>query len=124
MSVLLLCQKSFQSLVTKEKKLKQNKVINRKGKMVQFKLSDKIKKDVWLSCQKHGTKKRRETELQTFIFQVKMYNDKTLSYQTTLILEQLLSIVIVTINYLAKFDTILRNTIPLYQQLYFQSYCI
>lgn len=66
----------------------------------------------------------RETELQTFIFQVKMYNDKTLSYQTTLILEQLLSIVIVTINYLAKFDTILRNTIPLYQQLYFQSYCI
>ena len=65
-----------------------------------------------------------ETELQTFIFQVKMYNDKTLSYQTTLILEQLLSIVIVTINYLAKFDTILRNTIPLYQQLYFQSYCI
>ena len=65
----------------------------------------------------------RETELQTFIFQVKMYNDKTLSYQTTLILEQLLSIVIVTINYLAKFDTILRNTIPLYQQLYFQSYC-
>lgn len=66
----------------------------------------------------------RETELQTFIFQVKMYNDKTLSYQTTLILEQLLSIVTVTINYLAKFDTILRNTIPLYQQLYFQSYCI
>ena len=66
----------------------------------------------------------RETELQTFIFRVKMYNDKTLSYQTTLILEQLLSIVIVTINYLAKFDTILRNTIPLYQQLYFQSYCI
>lgn len=66
----------------------------------------------------------RGTELQTFIFQVKMYNDKTLSYQTTLILEQLLSIVIVTINYLAKFDTILRNTIPLYQQLYFQSYCI
>lgn len=66
----------------------------------------------------------RETELQTFIFQVKMYNDKTLSYQTTLILEQLLSIVIVTINYLAKFDTILRNTIPLYQKLYFQSYCI
>lgn len=66
----------------------------------------------------------RETELQTFIFQVKMYNDKTLSYQTTLILEQLLSIVIVTINYLAKFDTILRDTIPLYQQLYFQSYCI
>lgn len=60
----------------------------------------------------------RGTELQTFIFQVKMYNDKTLSYQTTLILEQLLSIVIVTINYLAKFDTILRNTIPLYQQLY------
>lgn len=59
----------------------------------------------------------RGTELQTFIFQVKMYNDKTLSYQTTLILEQLLSIVIVTINYLAKFDTILRNTIPLYQQL-------
>ena len=66
----------------------------------------------------------RGTELQTFIFQVKMYNDKTLSYQTTLILEQLLSIVIVTINYLAKFDTILRNTIPLYQQLYFQSYGI
>ena len=66
----------------------------------------------------------RGTELQTFIFQVKMYNDKKLSYQTTLILEQLLSIVIVTINYLAKFDTILRNTIPLYQQLYFQSYCI
>ena len=66
----------------------------------------------------------RGTELQTFIFQVKMYNDKTLSYQTTLILEQLLSIVIVTINYLAKFDTILRNTISLYQQLYFQSYCI
>ena len=59
----------------------------------------------------------RGTELQTFIFQVKMYNDKTLSYQTTLILEQLLSIVIVTINYLTKFDTILRNTIPLYQQL-------
>lgn len=59
----------------------------------------------------------RGTELQTFIFQVKMYNDKTLSYQTTLILEKLLSIVIVTINYLAKFDTILRNTIPLYQQL-------
>ena len=52
----------------------------------------------------------RGTELQTFIFQVKMYNDKTLSYQTTLILEQLLSIVIVTINYLAKFDTILRNS--------------
>lgn len=66
----------------------------------------------------------RGTELQIFIFQVKMYNDKTLSYQTTLILEQLFSIVIVTINYLAKFDTILRNTLPLYQQLYFQSYCI
>lgn len=52
----------------------------------------------------------RGTELQTFIFQVKMYNDKTLRYQTTLILGQLLSIVIVTINYLAKFDTILRNS--------------
>ena len=39
--------------------MKQNKVINRKGKIVQFKLSDKIKKDVWLSCQKHGTKKGR-----------------------------------------------------------------